>query len=268
MPSWASKEEERAWRKEHLVLVLRSLHRAGLAEGAAGHCSTRDPVYPSTFWVNPQGRSFARLRVSDLIRVSAETGEVVEGDAPVDASATSIHAPIYRAVGRGPGEEGGSEGGAEAVVHVHGAHSKAFSALGRQLDRISQDVCAFDGDTVLVPFGGVVVDSFEGERIASHLKPNTKIALLQNHGPLAVGKLSIDEAAWWQIWYEMLCKSQLLFDSATHRSGPEFPAGAIRVGDEELAATKAELGTPEMGWFQMGPYIEEEMWHSRGEHLL
>jgi hypothetical protein len=150
MPSWTTKEEERAWRKEHLVLCFRALHRAGLAEGAAGtstrkrngydtcgsrvselelieyigHCSTRDPVQPDTFWVNPQGRSFARLRVSDLVRVSARTGEVVEGSAPVDASATSIHAPIYRAMGRGPGEQGGSEGGAEAVVHVHGPYSK------------------------------------------------------------------------------------------------------------------------------------------------
>lgn len=39
MPSWKTKEEERAWRKEHLVLCLRALHRQGLAEGAAGKSS-------------------------------------------------------------------------------------------------------------------------------------------------------------------------------------------------------------------------------------
>lgn len=123
--------------------------------------------------MNPQGRSFARLRVSDLVRIDSRTAEVVEPlgprSAPVDASASSIHAPIYRQLGRGPGQEGGSETGAEAIVHVHGPHSKgerleaqwlvwltqlAFSALGRPLDRINQDVCAFDGGAVLVPFGG------------------------------------------------------------------------------------------------------------------
>lgn len=89
----------------------------------SGHCSTRDPVEPHTFWVNPQGRSFARMRVSDLIRVD-EDGNIVEGDRPVDASATSIHAPMYKARGRGPGQVGGSENGVEAIVHVHGPHSK------------------------------------------------------------------------------------------------------------------------------------------------
>jgi hypothetical protein len=150
--------------------------------------------------------------------------------------------------------------------------SSAFSALGRQLDRINQDVCAFDGTTVLVPFGGVVVDSLEGQRIGSHLKPDTKVALLQNHGALCLGRLSIDEAAWWQISYEMCCRAQLLVDAASHRSsgpaGVDLPQGVIRVGDEECEGTKQELGTAEMGWFSMGPYIEDEIWESKGDHLL
>ncbi|ORY28976.1 class II aldolase/adducin N-terminal [Naematelia encephala] len=267
MPDFSSLEEERQYRKEHLVLVFRALHRQGLAEGVAGHCSTRDPIEPNTFWVNPQGRSFARMRVSDLVRVSDE-GEIVQGDRPVDASATSIHAPIYKSMGRGPGQPGGSDAGCEAIVHVHGPHSKAFSALGRQLDRINQDVCAFDGCTVLVPFGGAVFDDLEGKRIGSFLKDDTKVALLQNHGPLSIGKLSIDEAAWWQLNYEMCCKSQLLLDAATHRPGAAMAPNVIRVGDEECASTKEEIGSSEMGWFCFGPYIEDEIWESKGDHLL
>ncbi len=94
---------------------------------STGHCSTRDPLEPTTFWVNPQGRSFARMRVSDLVRVDSTTGQVVEGDKPVDASATTIHSPVYVARGRGPEQVGGSEGGVEAIVHVHGPHSKGGS---------------------------------------------------------------------------------------------------------------------------------------------
>jgi ribulose-5-phosphate 4-epimerase/fuculose-1-phosphate aldolase len=63
------------------------------------------------------------MRVSDLVRVDLQ-GNVVEGDRPIDASATSIHAPIFKKAGRGPGKKGGSDAGVEAVVHVHGPYTK------------------------------------------------------------------------------------------------------------------------------------------------
>jgi ribulose-5-phosphate 4-epimerase/fuculose-1-phosphate aldolase len=160
-----------------------------MAEGIAGHCSVRDPVEPDTFWVNPQGKSFALMRQSDLVRCSVEDGRMVEGVSPTDASASSIHSQLYKVRGRG-------ETGIEAITHVHGPYSKAFSSLGRTLDMISQDACAYHGDQVLVPFGGAVFDNREGERIAS-LVGAGKIAILQNHGVVSLGRLSIDEAAWW-----------------------------------------------------------------------
>lgn len=70
--------------------------------------------------------------MSDLHRVRAADGVVVEGERPVDASATSIHAPIYAAAGRGPGQEGGSETGVEAIVHVHGPYCKGASCSHTQ----------------------------------------------------------------------------------------------------------------------------------------
>lgn len=192
LPTFATPEEERTYRKEHLALVLRILHRFKLAEGIAGHCSVRDPVEPDTFWVNPQGKSFARMRASDLVRCRVSDGVMVEGRAPTDASASSIHSQIYRVRGRaadGPA-------GIEAIVHVHGPHTKAFSSMGRVLDMISQDACCYHDDMALVPFGGAVFDNKEGERIAK-IAGAKRIAILQNHGIIAVGKLSIDEAAWW-----------------------------------------------------------------------
>lgn len=44
---------------------------------------------------------------------------------------------------------------------------------------------------------GAVFDNREGERIAGILGPEKRIAILQNHGIIALGNLSIDEAAWW-----------------------------------------------------------------------
>jgi len=113
-----------------------------------GHCSVRDPVEPDTFWVNPQGKSFALMKQSDLVRLRVSDGVMVEGRAPTDASASSIHSQLYKIRGRGV------ESGIEAIVHVHGPHSKAFSTFGRELDMISQDACSFHDEMAIVPFGG------------------------------------------------------------------------------------------------------------------
>ena len=43
---------------------------------------------------------------------------------------------------------------------------------------------------------GAVFDNKEGERIA-RVMGNKKIGILQNHGTISLGKMSIDEAAWW-----------------------------------------------------------------------
>lgn len=73
---------------------------------------------------------------------------MVEGRSPTDASASSIHSQLYRIRGRG------GDSGIEAIVHVHGPHSKAFSTFGRELDMISQDACSFHDEMAIVPFGG------------------------------------------------------------------------------------------------------------------
>lgn len=89
------------------------------------------------------------MKQSDLIRCSVHDGRMVEGLSPTDASASSIHSQIYKVRGRG------GDGGVEAIVHVHGPHSKAFSSLGRELEMINQDACAYHDEQVLVPFGGM-----------------------------------------------------------------------------------------------------------------
>jgi len=61
----------------------------------------------------------------------------------------------------------------------------------------------------------------------------------------------------------MCCKAQLLADAARRADDVMVVAGP-----EEIAATKAEMGTPEMGWFSLAAYVEEEEWHSNGDHKL
>jgi hypothetical protein len=42
----------------------------------------------------------------------------------------------------------------------------------------------------------------------------------------------------------------------------------VTVGDVQCQSTKEEVGSSEMGWFCMGPYLEDEAWESKGDHLL
>ena len=76
-----------------------------------------------------------------------------------------------------------------AAAHAHSVHGKSWSALGRPLDPLTQDVCAFYEDhAVFDDYTGVVLDLEEGKRIAHALGDN-KAAILANHGLLTVGQL-------------------------------------------------------------------------------
>ena len=80
--SWSNLDPvaERLFRKQRLAAALRLFGKFGFGEGVAGHITVRDPIDTETFWVNPMGRSFKLVRVSDLIRVSHD-GDVVDGGA-------------------------------------------------------------------------------------------------------------------------------------------------------------------------------------------
>ena len=138
-------DDERRYRKEHLAAAFRVWARLGYDEGPAGHITVRDPERTDHFWVNPFGMHFGMIRVSDLILVNHE-GEVVEGTWPVNRAAFAIHSAIHQA-----------RPDVNAAAHCHSVHGKAFSSLGRLLDPLTQDACAFYEDHALFDdYTGVV----------------------------------------------------------------------------------------------------------------
>ena len=145
--------------------------------------------------------NFNHIRVSDLSS-STTQGEVVEGDGSVNRAAFAIHSQVHAA-----------RPDVIAAAHSHSLYGKAWSSLGRLLDPITQDACAFYDDHALFDdFTGVVLDLEEGKRIAHALGDN-KAVILRNHGLLTVGH-SVDEAVWWFITMERSCQAQLLAEAA------------------------------------------------------
>jgi ribulose-5-phosphate 4-epimerase/fuculose-1-phosphate aldolase len=233
-PTFATLDEERTYRKQHLAAALRVFSRFGWGEGTAGHITARDPERTDCFWVNPYGRHFGLVKVSDLILVDA-SGTVVEGSRPVNAAAFAIHASVHEA-----------RPDVVAAAHAHSMYGKSWSSLGRLLDPITQDVCSFYNDHVLFDsFTGVVLDKAEGERIAKTLG-DAKAMILQNHGLLTVGQ-SVDEAAWWFIKMERSCEAQL------HAEAAGTP---IKIAPEVAELTRNQSGTHKAGWFTFQPLYE------------
>ena len=224
-------EEERLHRKQMLACAFRLFGRFGFDEGVAGHITARDPEHLDHFWVNPFGKSFKQICVSDLILVN-DHGDVVEGDAPVNGAAFAIHSQVHAA-----------RPDVIAAAHSHSIYGKSWSALGRLLDPITQDSSAFYDDHALFDdFTGVVLDLEEGKRIG-HALGGRKAVILRNHGLLTVGH-SVEEAAWWFITMERTCQAQLLAEAA----------GTPVLIDADVAAHTAEqVGSRAAGWFSFQP---------------
>ncbi len=233
-PIFASPEQERLHRKQRLAAAFRLFSRYGFDEGVAGHITAHDPERLDHFWVNPFGMHFGQISVSDLILVNHE-GEVVEGTKPVNRAAFAIHSQIHTA-----------RPDAVAAAHSHSLHGKAWSTLGRLLDPITQDSCAFyDDHARFDDFTGVVLDTDEGKRIAVALAEH-KAVILRNHGLLTVGR-SVDEAVFWFISMDRSCHAQLLAEAA---------GTPVHIPADMAALTASQVGSHRAGWFGFQPLYD------------
>jgi ribulose-5-phosphate 4-epimerase/fuculose-1-phosphate aldolase len=234
-PTFASPAEERTHLKQRLAATFRLFGRFGFSEGVAGHVTARDPERPDCFWVNPFGMSFDLIRASDLILVDHH-GTVVDGTWPVNQAAFAIHSQVHQA-----------RPDVNAAAHTHSKFGRAFSTLGKLLDPITQDSCAFYEDHALFDdFTGVVLDTEEGKRIGYALG-SKKAVILRNHGLLTVGT-TVDEAAWWFITMERTCEVQLLAEAA---------GTPIRIDPEYAELTASQVGSGLAGWFSFQPLYDK-----------
>lgn len=216
-------EEVRLQRKRKLAGAFRIFSMFGFDEGNAGHITVKDPEFKDSFWVNPYNMHFSLIKVSDLIRVNYD-GEVVEGNHEVNKAGFTIHSQLHKA-----------RPDAIAAAHAHSVYGKAFSTLGKLVDPINQEACAFyDDHSLFNSYTGLVHDLKEGERIAESLGHH-KAVILQNHGLLTVGG-SVDEVVWWFVNLERTCQIQMIAQAAGQ---------PILIDEENAKLTANQVGSPE-----------------------
>ncbi|KAI7240508.1 arad-like aldolase/epimerase [Hortaea werneckii] len=251
-PKFEDKYEEREYQKGKLAAAFRIFGKYGFDEGVAGHITLRDPVQTDCFWVNPFGVAFSHIRKSDLILVNHE-GKVIDGGEVrlLNTAAYMIHHAVHTA-----------RPDVMCAAHSHSIYGRTFCTLGRKLDTLTQDSCAFHDDHVVYEsFHGIVLAEKEGKNIASCLG-NKKAALLQNHGLLTVGK-TIEEAVFWFVSMEKCCHAQLMAEAAAASRG-EKP---IQIGDEDAMYTRRAVGSPQAGWFSAKPLFDVIHRETQGEYL-
>ncbi|KJY01779.1 class ii aldolase adducin domain-containing protein [Zymoseptoria brevis] len=251
-PKFDDKYKERDYLKGRLAAAFRIFGKYGFDEGVAGHITLRDPVDPDCFWVNPFGVAFSLINKSDLILVN-HAGKVIDGGECrlLNTAAYMIHAAVHAA-----------RPDVNCAAHSHSMYGRTWCSLGRKIDTLTQDACAFHNDHVVYDsFNGIVLAEKEGKDIAACLG-NKKAALLQNHGLLTVGQ-TIEETIFWFVSLEKCCQSQLMAEAAAASRG-EKP---ILVGEEEAAYTYKSVGTGRAGWFSAKPMFDVIHKETNGDYL-
>ena len=133
-----------------------------------------------------------------------------------------------------------------AAAHTHSVYGKAWSAVGRLLDPITQDACAFYEDHVFFDDTKVLItEASEGARLAQALG-DKKAAILRNHGLITVGQ-TVDEAVWWFVSMERCCQTQFLAESVCK---------PLQIDPENARATRLVNGSPAAAWIQCQPLWE------------
>ncbi|PYI01404.1 aldolase [Aspergillus sclerotiicarbonarius CBS 121057] len=241
-PNFNTPEEEREYQKQHLAAAFRVFARQGFDEGVAGHISLRDPLNPHHFWINPLSMHFSMIRVSDLVLVN-EKGEVLPGGAqhPINGPAFAIHSEIHKA-----------RPDLNAACHAHSVYGKAFSCFARPIEMLYQDALRFYNDLAVYPrYGGTVLSTEEGARIATALGPTCRSVILQNHGMITCGR-TVDEAAFLFIALDRCCHAQMMANAA---AGPGWEK--VYINREEAEMTHKKSGNSSKMWLAFQPYYDQ-----------
>jgi len=241
-PVFEDKEEERQWLKFRLAQAYRIFANLGYDEGIAGHITVRDNIRLDCFWVNPMGKHFSLVQPEDLLLVDHE-GKVQDESGPyrlLNTAAFMIHSAIHVA-----------RPDVICAAHTHSVYGRTFSTLGKDLDPLTQDACAFYNDHVVYKsYGGVVLEAEEGQRIAK-LLGDKKAAILQNHG-LLVATDSIESTVHFYIALEKSCQVQLMAEAAAAGTGTK----PIKVDHEDAVCAYKTVGPTLVGWFSALPQFQ------------
>jgi ribulose-5-phosphate 4-epimerase/fuculose-1-phosphate aldolase len=234
---FSSSAEERRHLKERLVAACRAFALEGFDYGFAGHLTIRDPEHPELYWTNPMAVHFNQVKVSNLILADHE-GNVVEGQHALNRAGFVLHSAVHEAHPE-----------IVAMCHAHTVYGTAFASLGKKIEPITQDACAFFEDHVVIGAEGgkVAVEVKAGHSVAEAFR-NVKAAIHQNHGLLTASRHSIESAAFWFIALERCCRQQLMIEATGQQP--------LLLSESRARYSREHVGSDYIGWLHFQPIWE------------
>jgi ribulose-5-phosphate 4-epimerase/fuculose-1-phosphate aldolase len=155
-----------------LALLARILFREGYDDHLAGHITYKQA--DGTLLVNPFGLTWDEVRASDVMRIDLD-GKVLDGKWTVTPAIT-LHLELHRL-----------REDVIVAVHNHPRWATIYADCGRVPDVYDQTSAFISGDIAIYADYQGPVDQTENARAAATALGNCNVALLQNHGVLAVG---------------------------------------------------------------------------------
>ncbi|MBD1554128.1 class II aldolase/adducin family protein [Pseudomonas typographi] len=237
LPDFKNFEENRQYRKRHLVAACRAFAMHALDYGFAGHLTVRDPEFPELYWTNPMAVHFSKVKMSNLI-LADHLGQVIEGHYAVNRAGFVLHAAVHQ-----------EHPDIVAMCHAHTIYGGAWAATGRLLPPITQDAAVFFEDHVVITAeaGAVAVETNAGHSVAGYFK-NVRAVIHQNRGLLTASRHSIDEAAFWFIALERCCQQQLMIEASG--IAPQ------QVTPERARYSRENVGSSFIGWLHFQPIYD------------
>ena len=179
--------------------------------------------------IKPSSRPYDLLRPED-ITVIDPMGKVVEGPYR-PSSEWPMHTRIYRTFPRVCG-----------IVHCHSIYATAAAAAGREIPLINHELSMYCSSPVRVAPFTVPGSEALGESAIAAFGPDNTVALLQNHGSVAMG------ATLWHA-FDGVCAVEQAAHALYLCQGPFGPASLIpQEGREALRACdplqRADTGGP------------------------
>jgi ribulose-5-phosphate 4-epimerase/fuculose-1-phosphate aldolase len=186
--------------RRELAAAFRLAEKFGYSEGICNHFSVVVPGKEERYLINPYGLHWSEMRPEHLLLIDG-SGQVIEGDGEVEATARNIHIAGHRANPRHA-----------CILHVHMPWATSLTMVQNgRLEMAHQTAARFLDRVAYQSFGGIALDESEGERIAKAQRenPTADVFFLAHHG-VSIGGPSIAVAFDDLYYLERACKQQVI----------------------------------------------------------
>lgn len=162
--------------RQEVVEAARAMYSKGLVNAFEGNCSSKDG---NRIYITPTA-TCKSLLTEDMLAVTDESGNVVEGCQARPSSEIKLHLAAYRL-----------RPDVKAVVHTHSVFATAYAIANKPIvtDAYPEMILLFDKIPV-VPYGTPSTD--EIYRGMEKYIFDTDVFLIGNHGVVAVGSSAMD----------------------------------------------------------------------------